>query len=224
MKYFTKTDLLIWFLSISIILLSFILFDRENILTLCASLIGATSLIFNAKGNPFGQFLMIVFSCIYGYISFQFAYYGEMITYVGMTAPMSLFSLITWLKHPYNGNKNEVQIHILTKDEIVIMFIYSIFITIFFMNILIYFHTTNIILSTISITTSFLAVYLTYKRSSYFALAYACNDIILILLWIYASISDISYISVVLCFIIFLINDIYGFINWKKIEKKQMKI
>ena len=86
------------------IIISFVIFDRENYLTLSASLIGATSLIFNAKGNPFGQLLMVVFSILYGIISFSFAYYGEMITYLGMTMPMAVFALISWLRNPYKGN------------------------------------------------------------------------------------------------------------------------
>lgn len=81
--------------------LPFFLFDRENHLTLTASFIGAVSLIFCIKGNPFGQFLMVVFSVFYGIISFSFSYYGEMITYLGMTAPMAVFSLFSWLHNPY---------------------------------------------------------------------------------------------------------------------------
>lgn len=61
------------------IIVSFCVFDRENYVTLAASLIGVTSLIFNAKGNPFGRLLMILFSLLYGLISLSFAYYGEMI-------------------------------------------------------------------------------------------------------------------------------------------------
>lgn len=41
-----------------VIIISFCVFDRINYMTLCASLIGVTSLIFNAKGNPFGQLLI----------------------------------------------------------------------------------------------------------------------------------------------------------------------
>ena len=61
-KYFSKTELLLWGSSVALIVISFLVFDRENYLTLCASLIGVTSLIFNAKGNPFGQLLMVIFS------------------------------------------------------------------------------------------------------------------------------------------------------------------
>ena len=53
------------------------------------------------------------------------------------------------------------------------------------------------------------------------ALAYAANDVVLIVLWIMATAVDISYLSVVVCFAVFLINDLYGFLNWLKMEKRQ---
>jgi len=94
-------------------------------------------------------------------------------------------------------------------------------ITFIFYYILAYFNTANLILSTISVTTSFIAVYLTFRRSAFYAIGYAANDIVLIILWILATISDISYLSVAICFVLFLINDIYGFINWSRIQKRQ---
>lgn len=204
-----------------LIIISFVIFDRENFLTLAASLIGVTSLIFNAKGNPFGQLLMVIFSILYGIISFSFAYYGEMITYVGMTGPMAAFSLISWLKNPYKGKKSEVEVNHISKKETVFMFILTAVITVVFYYILEYFNTANLFFSTLSVTTSFIAVYLTFRRSAYFAIAYAANDIILIILWIMAAITDISYLSVIICFAVFLVNDIYGFINWKRMSERQ---
>jgi nicotinamide riboside transporter PnuC len=94
-------------------------------------------------------------------------------------------------------------------------------VTVLFYFILEYFNTANLLWSTFSVTTSFAAVYLTFRRSPYFALVYALNDIVLIVMWVYASLSDITYLSVVICFVVFLINDIYGFISWLKMEKKQ---
>lgn len=219
--YFTKSELLLWSASIIFILGSFILFDRKNYLTLAASLIGATSLIYCAKGNPFGQFLMVVFSIMYGAISYTFDYYGEMITYVGMTGPMALFALVAWLRNPYNGNRAEVKVNELTKREIVFMFILAGIVTFAFYFILKNFNTANLAPSTLSVTTSFIGVYLTFRRSAYYALAYALNDIILILLWTLATLTDISYMSVIICFVMFLVNDLYGFINWSRMKKTQ---
>lgn len=221
LNYFTKAEILLWSISVMLIFVSFIVFDGESILTLIASLIGVTSLIFNAKGNPFGQFLMVVFSVLYGIISFTFSYYGEMITYLGMTAPMAVFALISWIKNPYSGNKAEVKVNRLKKKEIAFMILLTAVITFIFYFILAAFNTANLIPSTISVTTSFLAAYLTFRRSAFYAAAYAANDVVLIILWLMATLSNITYLSVIICFVIFLINDVYGFINWSKMQKQQ---
>ena len=220
-NYFSKAEIILWCSSVMLIIFSFAIFDRENYLTLTASIIGVTSLIFNAKGNPVGQLLMVIFSILYGIISFTFDYYGEMITYLGMTMPMSVFALISWLKNPYEGNKAEVKVNTIRKTETAFIWIITAIVTVIFYFILKIFNTANILSSTISVTTSFLAVYLTFRRSPYFALAYAANDIVLIVLWILASIENVKYISVIVCFAAFFANDIYGYINWHKMKKRQ---
>lgn len=219
--YFSKGELALWGISAMLIIASFLMFDRESYLTLTASLIGVTSLIFNAKGNPLGQLLIIVFSVLYGIISYAFSYYGEMITYLGMTAPMAVFTLFSWLKNPYKGNRAEVEINRLSRREYLFAALLTTFVTLIFYFILATFHTANLIPSTISVTTSFLAVYFTFRRSPLYAIAYAANDLVLIVLWLSATLSDISYCSVLVCFAVFLINDIYGFICWNKMHKRQ---
>ncbi len=218
---FTKFEKALWLLSLVFIAVSFFAFDGSDYLTLTASLIGVTSLILNAKGNSAGQLLMIIFSILYGIISYTFSYYGEMITYLGMTGPMAVLALISWLRNPYNGKHSEVKVNKLKSLEIVLMFVLSGVVTAIFYFILLYFGTANMIPSTISVTTSFLAVYLTFRRSAFFPLAYAANDVVLIVLWTLATKENIGYLSVVICFIVFFVNDFYGFVNWSKMKKKQ---
>lgn len=220
-SYFSMCELVLWMSSMMGIVISFCIFDRTNYMTLCASVIGVTSLIFNAKGNPFGQLLMIIFSLLYGIISYTFSYYGEMMTYLGMTMPMAAVALLSWLKNPYNGNRSEVQVNDIGKRESFWMWAGTFGVTLFFYFILEYFHTANILPSTISVATSFLAVYLTFRRSPYYALTYAANDVVLIILWILASTDDIRYLSVVVCFATFLFNDIYGFFSWRRMKERQ---
>lgn len=220
-NYFSKFEIALWSVSNLFIIVSFLIFDRENYLTLIASVIGITSLIFCAKGNPFGQLLMVIFSMIYGYISYSFAYFGEMITYLGMTMPMAIFALISWLKNPYKGNRAEVKVNTLRRAEIVFMCLLAAGVTVVFYFILAHFNTSNLLPSTLSVTTSFVAVYLTFRRSPYFALVYAANDVVLIVLWTMASMSDTRYISVTVCFAAFLLNDIYGFVSWQRMKKRQ---
>ena len=220
--YFSRGELILWGGSAGSIIAAFLLFDRVNFMTLAASLIGTTSLIFNAKGNPMGQALMIVFSLLYGLISYTFSYFGEMITYLGMTGPMALFALISWLRNPYKGNHAEVAVNRLEHTELALMYVLTALVTLGFYFILEHFNTANIFPSTLSVATSFIAVYLTFRRSPYFAMAYAANDVVLIVLWTLAAVEDISYLSVIICFVMFLVNDLYGFVSWKRMEKRQM--
>ncbi len=220
-QYFSPQERALWIASAALIILSFIFFDRTNYLSLLASLLGTTSLIFNAKGNPIGQLLMVVFSILYGMISFQFSYYGEMITYLGMTAPMAVVALISWLRNPFQGKSSEVRVNKICTGELLLMLVLSGIVTLGFYFVLNAFHTANIVLSTISVTTSFIAVYLTFRRSELYALGYAANDVVLIALWILASLEDPSYVSVVVCFVAFLANDLYGYWSWKRMYLRQ---
>ena len=106
-RYFTAAEITIWLVSVSVIVVTFLIFDRSNYLSLFGSLVGVTAIIFCAKGNPIGQIMMLCFAVFYGIISISFRYYGEMITYLGMSAPMAVFSLISWVRHPYS--KSEVR-------------------------------------------------------------------------------------------------------------------
>ena len=221
LKYFSNIEWALWLSSLLFIIISFLAFGGDGYLTLVASLVGATSLIYCAKGNPIGQVLMIIFGALYGVISYSFAYFGEMITYLGMTVPMAIVALVTWLKNPYKNNKSEVTVNKISKQEIVFMLCLSVLVTIIFYFILKALGTANLLPSTVSVTTSFIAAYLTFRRSPYFAFVYALNDIVLIVLWVLASIRDMSYVSTVVCFIIFLLNDLYGFISWKRMQKRQ---
>ena len=218
----TKLELGLWGISVFAVFASSFFSDSIDILTVIASLIGVTALIFVAKGYVLGQILTILFAVFYGIISFCFKYYGEMITYLCMTAPIALGATISWLRHPYKGTK-EVEVNRITKKQVVVMIVLASIVTLAFYFILIALGNANIIFSTVSITTSFIASYLTFYRSPYYAIAYAANDLVLIVLWVLATLKNISYFPMIICFIMFFVNDMYGFINWKRIEKRQNK-
>lgn len=223
-KTLTKREWSIWLGSIIIVLISNLATKDFDLLTLVAALTGVKSLIFAAKGNVWGQALMILFSILYGIISFRFRYWGEMMTYLGMTLPMAVWSTITWIENPSENNGNEVQIQSLSKKHIVALCISGIIVTAAFYYILKSFNTPNIIFSTISIITSFIAASLTMLRSSYYAVWYAVNDVVLIILWVLASLKDPAYIPVVVNFSIFFMNDMYGFMSWKQRELEQAEV
>ena len=220
-RLLSRREWALWLASLAVVLIANVMTPEFDPLTMAAALVGVTSLVFAAKGNVWAQILMIVFSILYGVISFRFRYWGEMITYLGMTLPMAVWSTVTWLKNPSKENGSEVAIQALARRHLALLAVSTVAVTAAFYFILKALYTPNLFFSTVSVITSFLAAALTMLRSSYYAMGYAANDVVLIVLWVMASMENPAYIPVAVNFGIFLLNDLYGFISWKKREVLQ---
>lgn len=223
-KTFKPLDYIVWFSSLAIILVSSLVVKEKNALSIITSLIGASSLIFVAKGHPIGQFIIIIFATLYGIKSLTFHYYGEFITYVFMSLPVSLLTAISWLKHPFEKGQGEVKVENLNAKKWLTLVFSTIVVTTIFYFVLKALSTPNLIVSTISIATSFSACMMLLFRSPYYAVFYGVNDIVLIVLWSMACKQDITYLPLVVCFCVFLLNDTYGFISWLLMKKHQQKL
>ena len=202
-------------------------YDGTPVLTMLSSTLssfvsmGLTALIFISKGYVIGQVLLIIFGVLYGVISFEYRYYGEIITYLGMTAPIAGLAVISWLRHPYkDSNEVEVNRHLKLSTWLTLIFLTAA-VTVGFYFILKALGNSNLLFSTISVTTSFLAASLTFLRSPYYGLGYAANDAVLITLWVLAALEDPGYVPMIFCFVMFFINDLYGFFNWRRMSKRQ---
>lgn len=214
----TKKEWILWITSMILVVLSNVMGGNFDMLTLIATCIGVTSLVWAARGNVWSPVLMSVFCVLYAIISYRFRYWGEMITYIFMSLPMSLWSILTWKRNTGKEHGGAVKIRRMTRKIMGILTLCSVAVTTVFYFVLRYLVTPNLFFSTLSFTTSFFAASLIMLRSSYYALGYAFNDLVLIILWILASCKDPVYIPVVVNFAIFFVNDIYGFVCWKRRE------
>lgn len=218
-KNLTLFEKCLWIFSLIGVSVCYALIPDKSLLSYGASMVGVTALIFVAKGDVVGQALCVVFALLYALVSWQMKYYGEIITYLFMSAPIALMSVITWLRNPYS--EHEVRVRTLNARQWTALTCLSAVVTVIFYFILEYFDTPNLIFGTLSVFTSFMASGLTMLRSEYYGMWYGMNDTVLIVLWVLASIKDTSYAPMVACFCIFLLNDAYGFINWQRIKKRQ---
>ena len=219
----TKFEWCLWMSSVVVVTISFFLSPDKNVLNLIDSLIGVTALIFISKGYVIGQVLLIIFGVLYGIISFEYRYYGEIITYLGMTAPIAGLAVISWLRHPYKDSKEvEVNRHLKLSTRLTLLLLTAA-VTVGFYFILKALGNSNLLFSTISVTTSFLAASLTFLRSPYYGLGYAANDAVLITLWVLAALENPGYVPMIFCFVMFFINDLYGFFNWRRMSKRQQR-
>ena len=216
----TRFEWRLWIVSMVVVAASFVSASTPDYLTLSASLVGVTALIFLAKGMILGQLLSVLFSVLYGVVAFLNSYYGEVITYMCMTGPMSVAALVSWVRHPFEES-NEVEVATVGRRHRLLLPLSAIAVTTLFYFILGALGTASLWVSTISVATSWVAVYLSWLRSPYYAIGYAANDVVLIVLWVMASLRDGSQLPMIFCFVMFLANDLYGFVNWRRMQHKQ---
>lgn len=214
----------ICFLIFSSLIISFcfLLSPDKNILSLMISLLGIITVITGAKGLVVSPFLNIIYNILYIILSYYQSFYGEVLIYSFILTPINIFTIISWLKNRSKENENIVKVNkIQTKEYILLSFI-TILVTTSFYFLLKELNTKSLIISTLSLTDSFVASYLLFRRSSNYAIIFIINDIILIALWFTTTLNDgLAHLPVILSFVIFLINDIYGLILWKIREKNQ---
>ena len=219
----TKKEWMLYLISLTVVVCSNFFADKLNVINLIATALGVTALIFIAKGDVFGQILCVIFASLYAISALEQRYYSEIITYLGMTAPISIFTIITWLKNPVKKGENVVKIRQFTAKEGLLTLFLTICVTVVFFFVLRWLSTPSLWVSTISIATSFCASFMMLRRISYYALGFIANDIVLIVLWSISSVNDLSSLAMVACFSMFLFNDFYGFLRWKMREKEQLK-
>lgn len=217
---FSPFEIALWAVSSSVGIITSAI-TRSGWLSSVTTVIGMTSLIIISKGYPAGQLLTVVFSVLYSIVAYSTGYYGEMITYLGMTAPSALITFISWLKHPYKSGEPTIKITQMTPKKFLLVGAASAAVTAAFYFILRALNTSNLMWSTASVFTSFAAVLLLLMRTPYYALAYFTNDLVLIVLWGMAAIHNPDYVPTTINFVMFMFNDLYGFISWRRIKKLQ---
>jgi nicotinamide mononucleotide transporter len=219
-KDWTNFEKLLLFGSIVIVSVVGICF-KSDLLTVSCSIVGIITALLLAKGKNLGQVFGLLITILYSIVSFKNKYYGEVLIYSLLMLPMYVIGVFTWINHK-NEKTNSVEINSIKKKEwMIVSCIFAIvFVGIYYL--LKAFNTSELIVSTISVLASLFAVYLQIRRSKYSFSFYIVNDIILMFLWGIPVVHG-SYMlfPMFLNPTINLINDLYGFYNWKKTEKIQ---
>ena len=220
LKNWTKLENSLLFGSIIIVSLIGIIY-KSDLLTMSCSIVGIITALLLAKGKNLGQFFGVLITLLYSVVSFKNKFYGEVIIYIFLMLPMYIVGIISWIKHQ-NKATNSVEINKITNREWIIIFIVTVIIFIAVYFLLKIFNTSEILVSTFSVIASLFAVYLQIRRSRFSFYFYVINDLILIILWGIPVVKG-NFLLLPMLFnpIINLINDSYGIINWRNLEKIQ---
>lgn len=218
----TVFEWVLWITSITVTTVLYFIYPADDALSLVAALFGFTCLIFIAKGAILGQLLCVIFATLYGIVSLRVGYYGEMLTYILMSAPVAVMAIISWAKHPFKET-NQVAVRDLRRRDIPYVLIACVLVTTLFHFVLRWLGCANLAVSTVSVATSFFAASLAFLRCPWFSLGYIANDTVLIVLWSLMLPHDRAALSMIACFSLFLLHDLYGLISWQHMKLRQRK-
>ncbi|MBO4228764.1 MAG: nicotinamide mononucleotide transporter [Clostridia bacterium] len=211
----------LWLLTVGPVVAVFLLVPDPDWLTLCSAVIGITSVLLIAKGWVLGEFLTAAFTGFYGAVAAFNGFYGEVISAFAITLPLSVLSIIAWIRHPF-PESGEVEVGgRIPKKQIVLLLVMTPLIAVSFFFLLRSLGTVNAEIGTASVALNAAAAFMKIARNPYFPLVYGVNDLVLITLWVLASLSDSSNIPMVACFLGFLISDIYAWISWIQMKARQ---
>ena len=213
-------ELILYFAGLALIVTMSVCFGASWISAI-TGIFGLSCVIFAAKGKVIGIFftwLMIVF---YSILSYKNKYYGEVFINACLMFPMTIISLVAWIKNL--GKDYVVKVNSIKKSEIITVFCVAAVAFVAFYFILRALNTSQLLVSTISIVTSVLATYFQSRRSKYGFLAFLFNDVVLCVLWLFATLEDIKNVAMLTAVALYVISDIYGFISWGVLQKRQQK-
>lgn len=214
---FEKLILILSLVTISVVGIIF----KSSFFTLFTALTAVTTTMLLAKGKKEAYIFYLICIILYIFVSYDNRYYGEVILYLFLILPMCISSLITWVKHPYKKT-NTVEVNMVLKKEMYLVYISILPISILLYFILKTFNTNELLVSTFTFVCSLLANYFQIRRNKNSFYFYVIEDVSLLVLWIIPIIKgDLSLLPLIINSTFNLISDSYGVYNWRKLEKTQ---
>ncbi|MDR0849975.1 MAG: nicotinamide riboside transporter PnuC [Christensenellaceae bacterium] len=195
---------------------------QSNWLTVVCSVLGVLGVFMQAKGKIIAQFFCVSYAIFYIFLAFSNQYFGEVIVYAGFMVPLFVYGIIHWLKNrDKKDNTVIVRRNLSIKEWIGLGIMFPlVFVGVYFL--LKFFNTAELIVSAISSVLVMLAVYLSVRRVKLNQIVFLLNDFAMGALWMLVVIKgDLSLIPFVTICLIYAIYDIYGLIQWAKLEKRQ---
>ena len=185
MKIFGKWNLfeiLLLVIGLGGIVACFFVSTEKNYLSLFVSIVGVVSVMFTAKKLQFAPVISIGYNILYAIVAYSQRFYGEVMVYLCVLLPLSIMTLIGWLKSKANEDAT-INPKKIGKEEIIILSVLILPIAIgmyFLLNAL---NTPNLIVCTISFVTALYASYLLFRKNAFYAVIYTINSIFVIILW-----------------------------------------
>lgn len=210
-------------------LINFYLFFawEDSLIGLVSSLTGMICVILVAKGKISNYYFGIVQTATYAYISYTYGLYGEAMLNGLFYLPIQFIGIYLWNKNKsLNSVKGEdVVVKKLSGKGWITLIVVSVVSSIIYAKLLQLIGSQQVRIDSVAVVLSIIAQILMLKRFAEQWIMWIIVNVLSIALWIITLVNtNGNDWSMLVMWSAFLVNSIYGYINWVKMNKKQEEL
>jgi nicotinamide mononucleotide transporter len=220
-KYFKDWNLFekIWLFAFTAINIYLFFAWHDTWIGLTASLTGMLCVVLTAKGKMSSFYWGLINILAYSYVAYQSAYYGDVMLNMLYFLPMTFVGIYYWKKNLSKENETVITRRLGWKNKIswfaislVAIFIYGL--------LLKWMGGTLPFVDSLTTIFSIVATIMLNKRLTDQWIYWIMVDVFSIIMWAYIFMRDGNQVSMLVMWSAFLVNAIYGYYNWRKLESK----
>jgi nicotinamide mononucleotide transporter len=221
-NYFKDWNLFekLWLLTFTIINIYLFFAWHDTWIGLTASLTGMICVVLTAKARISSFYFGLVNILTYSYVAYQSAYYGDVMLNMLYFLPMTFIGIYYWKKNLRADKKGEVIVRRLKWRTKAIWFFISICFSLAYGLILLLIKGTLPFIDSTTTVFSIIATIMLNKRLTDQWFYWILVDVLSLVMWIYILVTTQGDVSMLVMWSAFLVNAIYGYYNWRKLEKK----
>lgn len=223
-KYFDEWNLweIIWLFSFTVIILTLSILWKDTWYGTVASLTGIWCVVLTAKGKISNYYFGIVNVILYAVVAYQSKFYGEVMLNILYFLPMTVWSIFLWKKHKVSEDRpDDVKVITLKWKERILWFIGSVLAVLGYTYLLYVLKGNLPWVDSITTIASIVAMIILARRAIEQWILWIFVDILTVIMWVIAIKQGAGDITILIMWIAYLINAIYGYINWVKLLKDQ---
>ena len=223
-KYFQDWNLFekLWLFIFTAVNIGLFFAWHDTWIGLTASLTGMLCVVLTAKGKISSFYWGLINILAYSYVAFQSKYYGDVGLNLLYFLPMTFVGIYFWSRNALNMKESKtVIVRSLSWSAKFVWFVCSL-ITVYLLGLFLKFigGTLPFVDSTTTIF-SIIATILLNKRYTDQWFYWILVDLWSIVMWVFIFLRDGNQVSMLVMWSAFLVNALYGYYNWRKLEKQQ---
>lgn len=214
-NWFEKT----WLLTFTLINIYLFYAWQDSWIGLTASLTGMVCVVLTAKARISSFYFGLVNILAYSYVAWRSAYYGDVMLNMLYFLPMTFVGIYFWKKNTKGKSKDKVKVRSLSWRKRWIWFIGSILALMVYGVFLWVIKGTLPFIDSATTVFSVIAAIMLNQRLTEQWFYWIMVDVLAIIMWVYIFVTVGTDISMLVMWSAYLVNAVYGYWNWKRMEK-----